>query len=553
MLATDPDGATMTPALQNARTFDELLRARDERDPYLYASIFRADTWRQRRLAKKKLRLLKRIDGPLRAMLQPGEQVSFVTWGSPISFWEYFAMGWAMYYLNRRAMVLTNRRILLLQVSSRDRPRELRAEIDYRAIAEVKRSGLGNTRISFRSGKSRAFAYIPGADRRFLRETAERLRRALGLAPIQKGIQNLCPHCYRPAESRNLRCAGCGGHFKSPRHAGWLSFILPGAGDLYLGHRAFAVMELIGISLFWIAIAILAWDPTAGVIEVAGLAGFAIGGPHLIDALTTRHIARLGVYPAKRAGGVGYRYALAALVPAGALGLSIIPLSGKGGLTPVARVVAGDSLPPRQVEALRRERYLDPGESLVRFFSPGSYTILEGGSILSDRRVVAYGVDESGRFQDEADYDVIVDLQPEIHPDLPEFSLLAVMRDDGEGFYLVLPTADGQDLAFQTDLAERWRAARRSRDDGLWYDGGDGSTPAEAIEVRGLRTYQSHKDAERWWLTLWAGPEDQAWRWAKGIPLQDDGRVLDQVVIELPGNLSRTFYFDFGRKAAEPD
>jgi hypothetical protein len=24
-------------------------------------------------------------------------------------------------------------------------------------------------------------------------------------------------------------------------------------------------------------------------------------------------------------------------------------------------------------------------------------------------------------------------------------------------------------------------------------------------------------------------------------------------VIELPGNLSRTFYFDFGRMAAEPD
>ena len=59
-----------------------------------------------------------------------------------------------------------------------------------------------------------------------------------------------------PAVTRTDFRSTCGGAFKSPNKAAWLSFIFPGVGDWYLGHRGMAILELIGSSFLWLALVI---------------------------------------------------------------------------------------------------------------------------------------------------------------------------------------------------------------------------------------------------------------------------------------------------------
>ncbi len=67
-----------------------------------------------------------------------GEGVEFVSWGIEYALLEYYFMGFWAYSLNRRAVVLTDQRILLLQIDSRRRVRELKSE-----VRTTSGSGLG--------------------------------------------------------------------------------------------------------------------------------------------------------------------------------------------------------------------------------------------------------------------------------------------------------------------------------------------------------------------------------------------------------------------------
>src|SRR6266545_7678905 len=99
-------------------------------------------------------------------MLKPGERVAFLTSGVLYAFWEMYMYGLPMYYLNRRALILTDTRLILLQIDSRRRPKELRSQIALSAIKSVKRTGLGNTSVQLNSGTSYTIAYVPRGDRK---------------------------------------------------------------------------------------------------------------------------------------------------------------------------------------------------------------------------------------------------------------------------------------------------------------------------------------------------------------------------------------------------
>jgi len=293
----------MHPSLMLVERFEELLaRPRDD-TPYDYQTLFRSGGFLARRASQKKLGLLKKVDEALRAMLRPSERVVFLCHAVAHSFWESYFVGLVIYYLNRRALVLTNERIILIQIDSRRRPRDLRSQIPLGAVESLKRSGLRNVVLRLRSGARLVFVSLSRGDRKSLVELTSA---APGMASRERagsGLEHLCPHCYKVVEGHPVECPWCRGAFKSWRKAGFLSLLFPGLGDIYLGHLRFAVVETLVAAFLWLSIvlAIVAPDPTApiGPSEIATSAVTLFLFMHGVDAFATFHIAKKGHYPAR--------------------------------------------------------------------------------------------------------------------------------------------------------------------------------------------------------------------------------------------------------------
>lgn len=263
--------------------------------PFALETILDRSTWSARRLSKKKTKLLARIERKVLGILEPGERVRYLTFGSGVSFWESYFLGWAMYYLNSRAILLTDRRMILVQIDWRRRPRELVSQIRYGAIRKVGRTLFGSTRMTLGDGKRHVLAYVPRRDRQFLRKLTDWIDRSL--AKETTGWEDLCPHCYAKVTGRPAACPSCGGGIKSARKAGLLSLVFPGLGDLYLGHWKFALFEIPFTALIWLGV--LMPDPAYPMTPLGLLftAVFMVVVVHGADALGTWYLARKGLYP----------------------------------------------------------------------------------------------------------------------------------------------------------------------------------------------------------------------------------------------------------------
>lgn len=263
--------------------------------PFVLETILDRSTWGARRLSRKKVKLMSAIEGKVRSILAEGERVRYLTFGSGNSFWESYWLGWAAYFLNQRAILLTDRRMILLQIDSRRRPRDLVTQIRYPSIRKVKRTILGNTRLDLGDGNRKVFASVPKQDRTFLQKLTSWIDASL--APDTGGWEDLCPHCYGRVEGRPESCPACGGGIKSARKAGLLSLLFPGLGDIYLGHWKFAILEMLFAAFVWLVAMIP--DPAfpltmEGYLLVAGLIVVFIHGP---DAIATWYVGRKGLYP----------------------------------------------------------------------------------------------------------------------------------------------------------------------------------------------------------------------------------------------------------------
>lgn len=278
---------------------------------YHFDQIFSARGFGARRLEKRRLKLMKAIDEQIRTFLLEGESVEFVSWGVEYSFVEQFFMGiWAQ-LLNRRAILLTNRRILLMQISSRNKVLHLKSQVRYTSIAKFAKGTLGYLGLVMRDKKALYLMGIPRKDRAQLRQRIEAHVEAVRTEHPSSGIDFLCPHCGHRVVGLPERCSQCARGFKSGAKAGWLSLAFPGLGDLYLGHRFLGALEIVGGLAAWSLLPIAALGgPPEGVegaasepLGMAGLTVFAVllfVFVHVPDAWITRRMGLKGIYPAGR-------------------------------------------------------------------------------------------------------------------------------------------------------------------------------------------------------------------------------------------------------------
>ncbi len=291
----------MEAILASASDPSDLLNISDAALPYRFDRIFSAQGFGARRLEKNRLRLMKEIDPLLQKILADGEKVDFVSWGVEYSFSEQFFMGiWAQLF-NRRALIFTDHRILIVQINSRRKVLDLKMQLRFQAIESFAKGTFGYIGFVLRNGKKFLITGMPRKDRKALRSlVAKRIENTRADAP-GLGIDNLCPNCGTKVMGFPDRCKQCTQAFKSARKAGWLSLAFPGLGDIYLGHRWLGISEIMGGLIAWAAgfvpVAWATFDEGGPWIVSAGVAAMIFLFAHGSDAWITRRMGFKGVYP----------------------------------------------------------------------------------------------------------------------------------------------------------------------------------------------------------------------------------------------------------------
>jgi hypothetical protein len=261
-----------------------------------------------RRAKARRAKLLAGVADVLGRALAPGETVRYLARG--VRYWlrEHLFGGAAVaYYHNQVALVVTDRRLLLVQLGARGRAGDLKHEVALAAIRGAGRSFLSGWRVRLADGTKLAFTRVPAADRKRLEALFPRATGPEAPRTSEASLVPLCPACLRPVPGpvgATLTCPqeGCRIPFRDPRKAARLSAVVPGLGDLYLRHHVFGALEFLGsmaMLAVGIAHALQAYvdGEAASLVTAAVALAFFIGLPRLVDYRLTLHMGRKGLVP----------------------------------------------------------------------------------------------------------------------------------------------------------------------------------------------------------------------------------------------------------------
>jgi hypothetical protein len=247
------------------------------------------------RLNKLKLKLLGAVQEPLDQLLDQDEQVFHVAAATAYYPLEiFFGNGWLTMMYNRYVLVGTNKRLVAINTNYKiNRPTHYLYQFPYQATSKVKRGLFGTSLILTPiKGKRRTFTGMKRALAAELKNAmTSKIDPTVKVKPNALPPVNLCPACYTGLTDKLTACSKCHATFKSPLKAALRSLLLPGWGDIYLGHRFLGFFELLGSVIVWgfCATLLLEGQPENLVMGI-GLLLFVNG----MDSLLTLRMARKG-------------------------------------------------------------------------------------------------------------------------------------------------------------------------------------------------------------------------------------------------------------------
>jgi hypothetical protein len=351
-----------------------------------------------RRARATREKLLAGLADVLRRALGPGETVRYLARGIRYHVLEHVFGGAAVaQYHNMTALVLTDRRLLLLQIDRRGKAADIKNELPLAAVRGA-RTGMMGLRIELADGTKLRFVSVRRADAKRL---AALLPSAAGPKSSEPSLVPLCPACLRPVPGpvgATLACPqqDCRIPFRDPRKAARLSTLVPGLGDLYLRHHFFGSMEFLGsmvmLGLGVAAVLQAAADgETSSFVTGAGIVLLLVALPRVIDRRLTLHMGRKGLVPLALAPAPG---ALAQNLPSYPRWSPLLFAAGVAAAGAVVVLSAGalrQDAAVREIKALATQGRLD--EALARWEAIER----EGDGVSEERRVkVALALLEAG-------------------------------------------------------------------------------------------------------------------------------------------------------------
>lgn len=347
------------------------------------------------RIEKKQRKLAEKVTF-LKEFLEDGEQLLAITTAvSPTSFLEQWTTGFIFVYLKRSMLVFTDRRVFHIPTTSNFDYRGSVAEFRYGDLESITQKG-SRLIVAYKSGTKEVFLYVRRSERKKIRKLLQGID--LFSAPGGAGTRvHRCPKCTHLLEADRFDCPGCGKEFKSRTKARNLSLWLPGGGYFYTGHPYLGVIDA-AIEVLFLVIIIGALIPTGarpeGDLALAAVFAVLLAIEKAITVYHANHFVKeyLPVEGVKiRRNPV--RVALGAIgmvLVLGFIGLGVLGVLMDTGYAPSERVVSANDIPDRHYEELVAEGIVERGESIEYFYSEGILSIIEGGSILTNARVIAY-------------------------------------------------------------------------------------------------------------------------------------------------------------------
>lgn len=281
----------------------EVRAAVQEAEAILGPRVFQADEIffsTRARTTRARIKAARALLPVLKQALEPEEKVRFISAGGyTYEIWEHvFGAGaWAV-YVNGTSLVLTDRRLLLFNVTHRSRsPKDIKNAISLSDIKSV-RGFAANLTFRLRDHEKIRIAALTFPDARELRsrirqEIESPIRAPTVIVSGMRLLQHLCPACCKPvANAGFLRCASCQTEFRSGRTAALRSLLLPGLGDIYLKHTVLGALELIGSAMLWLMfLNVLFFGDSGATISMFLLLATANG----TDYFVTKAMARKGI------------------------------------------------------------------------------------------------------------------------------------------------------------------------------------------------------------------------------------------------------------------
>jgi len=247
-----------------------------------------------------KAKILIAVEATLTRILRPNEQILRVAAGTahhPIEI--LFGNGIFTMLYNRYAIIATDQRLVMINTNhSMTSLRHYLFQMPYDEIKKVSR-GLFRTSLTLtpKKGKRRTFTSMKAS---LSGELVECITPRLNLQkdlPASAMKPNLCPACFCALGVQLNQCSSCRTDFKRPFSAALRSLVLPGLGDLYLGHRALGYLEMVGSLFVWLVALsfFLAGGPED--VVIAAIIIFLYNG---MDALLTLHMGKKGYIAANK-------------------------------------------------------------------------------------------------------------------------------------------------------------------------------------------------------------------------------------------------------------
>jgi predicted Zn finger-like uncharacterized protein len=247
------------------------------------------------RLNRLKLKLLGAVQQTLDRLLEPDEQVMHVAGATAYYPAEMiFGNGWMTLLYNRYVLVATNKRLVAINTNYKmSKPSHYLFQFPYNEIKKTARGLFGSSlALTHKKKKRRTFNGISRALGAELKAYIDsRIDPSVNLDPAAQPRENLCPSCFIPLAGQLSSCPQCQALFKAPRKAALRSLLLPGWGDIYLGHRFLGFIELLGSLLVWglCMTLLLSNDPSD---TIAG--GVILLFYNGMDCLLSLHMAKKG-------------------------------------------------------------------------------------------------------------------------------------------------------------------------------------------------------------------------------------------------------------------
>ena len=244
---------------------------------------------------KFKVKILGVVKDVVEKMLRKDEVVMRIAAGTayyPVEV--FFGNGYLTMLYNRYALIATNQRLLMINTNHRmTKPAHYVYQMPYSIIKKVQR-GLFRRNIVLvpKKGKRKTFmtmkTYLSAEMSNFIRNHIDA---TIPVGTSESMLTDLCPACYTALEKKLSNCSTCAVEFKTPKKAMLKSLVLPGWGDIYLGHRLLGFFEVLGSLFVWLIffgllMGGLAEDLTIGLFLLVFYNG--------ADSLLTYYMARKG-------------------------------------------------------------------------------------------------------------------------------------------------------------------------------------------------------------------------------------------------------------------